>query len=97
MAPTRCGIISSGGFLGIGVALLKMCVNVEVDFKDFVAKATQMCKTELFMSPVYQDVELSPPSPARCLNEEGLESHTHNTHTHPPHRDLMVPNGSSVL
>ena len=64
MAPTGCGTISRCGFVGIGVALLKMCVSVEVDFEDFVAKATQMCKTQLFMSPVSQDGELSPPSPA---------------------------------
>ena len=87
MAPTGCGTISRGGFVGIGVALKKMCVSVEVDFKEVVAKATQMCNKQLFMSPAYQDVELSPSSSVRCLNEGGLESHTH---THPPHSKLIV-------
>ena len=50
MVPTGCGTISRGGFVGIGVALLKVCVSVEVDFKEVVTKATQMCKKQLFMS-----------------------------------------------
>ena len=60
------------GFVGIGVALLKMCVSVEVGFEDIVAKAN----TQLLMSPAYQDVELSAPSPEPCLPAY--------CHCHPP-------------
>ena len=49
MAPTGFGTISRGGFVEIGVALLKICVSVEVDFKEVVANATQMCNTVVYV------------------------------------------------
>ena len=80
MAPTGCGTIRRCGFVGVGVALLKMCVSVEVGFEDFVAKATQVCNTQLLMSPAYQDVELSAPSQHHvCLHNAIAIYHDNGT------------------
>ena len=71
-----CSTIRRHGFVGIGVVLLNLCVSVEVGFEDIVAKATKVCNTQLLMSPAYQDVELSAPSPEPCLPAY--------CHCHPP-------------
>ena len=74
----------------MGVALLKICVSVEVGFEDIVAKATKVCNTQLLMSPAYHDVELSALSQHHVCRHTAIAIHHDNGSKFSSARQLQI-------